>query len=250
MKNTHIPESAAPGRPFATAPSHMGRKIAGPGGPSILRPQVSATCLVPWILVALASLDLKYKMMATGGFTVAARSLGRNVTGGAGFTFWEKLSFFRMDLLMAVIGVVALDLIASYLPNRWRLRVVAGLSALLAMALYAQVRALQEVGQFITFRMFLVAISWGLREPGAYEVYLGRNLFIYVGGLLFLGLGLWWSFRRGWLSSRASAHGARREFHGVALASGLLMLLFCLTALPWIRGSLPLRITAAFFCAR
>ena len=124
MKNTHIPDRAAPGTPFATAPSQMGRKIAWPGGPSILRRHVSATCLVPWILVALASLDLKYKMMATGGFTVAARSLGRNVTVGAAFTFWEKLSFFRMDLLMAVIGVVALDLIASYLPNRWRLRVV------------------------------------------------------------------------------------------------------------------------------
>ncbi len=233
MKNTHIPDRPAPGTPFATAPSHMGRKIAWPGCPSILRRHVSATCLVPWILLALASVDLKYKMMATGGFTVAARSLGRNVTGDAGFTFWEKLSFFRMDLLLAVIGVVALDLIASYLPNRWRLRVLAGVSAVLAMALYAQVRALQEVGQFITFRMFLVAISWGLREPGAYEVYLGRNLFIYVGGLLFLGLGLWWSFRRGWLPSRAFTHRTGREFRGVTLGSGLLMLLLCLTAIPW-----------------
>ena len=113
MKNTHIPDRAAPGTPFATAPSQMGRKIAGPGGPRILRRHVSTTCLVPWILVALASLDLKYKMMATGGFTIAARSLGRNVTGGAGFTFWEKLSFFRMDLLMAVMGVVALGAAAA-----------------------------------------------------------------------------------------------------------------------------------------
>src|ERR1700730_6396760 len=108
MKNTHIADRAAPGTPFAPEPSHRGSEIAGPGGPSILRRHVSATCLVPWILVALASLDLKYKMMATGGFTIAARSLGRNVTGGARFTFWEKLSFFRMDLLMAVIGVVRL----------------------------------------------------------------------------------------------------------------------------------------------
>jgi phosphoglycerol transferase MdoB-like AlkP superfamily enzyme len=212
----------------------MGLKIAWPSFPSTLRRHVSVTCLSPWIFLALVTLDLKYKMMVSGGFTIAERSLGRNVTGDGGFTFWEKLSFFRMDLLIAVIGVVALGLVASYLPNRWRLRLVAGLSAVFAMALYAQLRALQEVGQFITFRMFLMAISWGLSEPAAYGVYVVRNLFVYLGGLVLAALALWWSFSHGWIPARLLAHGRGREFHGVTLGSSVVMLLFCVTAIPWI----------------
>jgi arylsulfatase A-like enzyme len=234
MRKTYIPERAGPGAPFATAPAHVRLKIAWPSWPSILRPCVSVTCLFPWILLALVSLDLKYKMMVSGGFTVAARSLGRNVTGDGGFTFWERLSFFRMDMLIAVIGGVALNLLASYLPKRWRLRVVTGLSAVFAMALYAQLRALQEVGQFITLRMFLVAISWGLREPGAYAVYLGRHLFIYMGGLILLGLGLWWFFRQNWARIRVFARGTGRKFREAGVESGLLMLLLCLTTIPWV----------------
>jgi phosphoglycerol transferase MdoB-like AlkP superfamily enzyme len=158
--------------------------------------------LLPLIVPALTSLYVKYCLMrhgmqglGTGGFRIAARSLGRDLGlgEGDGFTFWEKLSFFHEDLLVAVFVALVLFVLVTYLQLRWRLILTSVISAVLTLALYVQFRAFQSVGQFVSFRMLLAAFSWGLREPGVYFSYLGiKGLLTISVAAVLVWIALWW----------------------------------------------------------
>ena len=133
--------------------------------------------VLPWIVPALTSLYLKYALMAGthsygfGGFEIAALSLGRK----KGFAFWQKLSFFRADVIVAALVAIALLFLGRLLPRRPRFIAVSLFSAAITLALYAQLRAFQVVGEFLSFRMFWAAVSWGSHEPAAYISYLGTR---------------------------------------------------------------------------
>jgi arylsulfatase A-like enzyme len=144
---------------------------------------------------ALTSLYLKYALMAGthsygfGGFEIAALSLGRK----KGFAFWQKLSFFRADVIVAALVAIALLFLGRLLPRRPRFIAVSLFSAGITLALYAQLRAFQVVGEFLSFRMFWAAVSWGSHEPAAYISYLGTRtvaLTLFVVVLVFVSL--WW----------------------------------------------------------
>lgn len=140
--------------------------------------------VLPWIVPAVVGVRLKWVMMVQSGYEVTAESLGKT----NGFGFWEKLSFFRMDVTVAVLGAVVLLIVGGLLPRRLRLPFVSGVSAGVTLALYMQLRAFRTVGQFLSFRMFWIAITWGLHEPGAYASYLGikRPLIISAVGVTLL----------------------------------------------------------------
>ena len=130
--------------------------------------------VLPWTLPFLTSLYLKYILMAEtlygpGGFDIAAHSLGRKEA----FGFWEKLSFFQMDIIMGLSITALLLVLGRFLPSRLRILLVVALSAGVTLALYAQLRAFQEVGEFLSFQMFVTAIRWGWHELPAYAPYLG-----------------------------------------------------------------------------
>lgn len=208
-----------------------------------LRHQVwPVACLLPWIVPALTSLYVKYCLMhhgmvglGTGGFRIAARSLGRDlgIGEGDGFTFLEKLCFFHTDFLVAVFVPLVLLVLAKCLPPRWRLIVTSVFSAVITLALYVQFRAFQSVGQFISFQMLLAGLSWGFREPGVYFGYVGiKGLLIISAGALLIYMALQWSPNRD-----KPVGGELRGNKGSAVAVTLATLTLLLALpLPWERG--------------
>lgn len=150
--------------------------------------------VLPWIVPAATSLYLKYTLMAgthsygPGGFKIAAQSLGRK----GGFGFWQKASFFRMDVIVAALLAIALLFLGRLLPRRPRFIAVWFLSAGITVALYAQLRAFEVVGEFLSFGTFWTAVAWGWHEPGAYVSYLGIGTVLFtLVAVAFVFAGLW-----------------------------------------------------------
>jgi hypothetical protein len=162
--------------------------------------RAAARSLRPWIVPASVSLYAKYYTMTSGGgYRIAARSFGRaELTGVQGLTHWETFSFYRWDVLISLLVVPAILLIASrYMPSRWRLPVIAALSLVMTILLYAQLRAMQEVGRYISIDLMWTALVWGWHEPGAGKAYLGSiGIYVLSGIVLLLALNWWWARRR------------------------------------------------------
>lgn len=150
---------------------------------------------LPWVVPAFASLYAKYLVMVeTNAFVITARSLG--VEGD--FSRWQKLSFFRDDILVALVVGFALIVTARWLPRRWRIFVIGLFSGAVTLALFVQVRAFTQVGQFLSLRMLWLAIDWGLHEPGAYAAYLGVKWSLtLLTGLFLIAAVLWWLAHHG-----------------------------------------------------
>ena len=197
------------------------------------------SCLLPWIVPALTSLYVKYRLLhhgmqglGTGGFRITARSLGRDLGVGEsdGFTFLEKLSFFHTDFLGAIFVALVLLALAKYQPPRWRLIVTSVFSTAVTLAVYVQFRAFESVGQFVSFQMLLAAFSWGLREPGVYFRYVGMTGLLIIS---FAAALIWGALR--WFPRHDEPVG--RQFggnkgSGVAACLAALVLLLALP-IPW-----------------
>ncbi len=182
-------------------------KRGASAGNGVLDQCVSATVyVIPWIVPALLSLDIKrYVMTEERGFVFAARYFGRIPIERPGqglvfpLTHMEKLSFFRMDILVGLLLVpLVLAALVRYLPCRWRFPTIAFLSLGVSTALYAQLRALGEIGRYMTFRMLWTALSWGWHEPSANAGYLKGKavLLVLLAGVFFIGSVLWLGMRR------------------------------------------------------
>jgi hypothetical protein len=159
----------------------------------------AARSLRPWIVPASVSLYAKYYTMTSGGgYRIAARSFGRTeMTGVQGLTHWETLSFYRWDVLISIVLVPGILLIASrYMPRAWRLPIIAALSFATTVLLYAQLRAMQEVGRYISINLMWTALVWGWHEPGAVKAYIGSLGIYLLSGIVLLLAGNWWWARR------------------------------------------------------
>jgi hypothetical protein len=171
----------------------------------------AAGSVFPWILPALVGLYLKYRLMAPNsgspGFRIAAQSLNRM----GDFSLWEKLSFFRVDVLVDLLVIpLLLMVLARCLPRRFRVLIIGLLSAGVTVAVYTQLRALQEVGQFLPLRTFLTAAAWAWREPGAYAEYFRPKTGLAAIGIIAIAwplrrkvkLCLNWGVKKGWTAAR------------------------------------------------
>ena len=191
-------------------------------------------CVLPWIVPAVTSLYLKYILMTgtsygTSGFDIAAQTLDSNEE----FGFWQRLSFFQVDIIVALIVPVVLLILGRFVSHRLSMLLAMVLSAGVTLALYAQLRAFAEVGQFLSFQMLVTAIRWGLHEPRAYVPYLG-----FAGLLVLLGAG---AFVAGlfWLLSDRDAGIVRQTRQGSATLKAVclfcvlpILLVCCLPRLP------------------
>lgn len=183
--------------------------------------------VLPWLVPAFTSLYLKYVLMAgaisydSGGFRIAAQSLGRE----QGLTIWEKLWFFQWDIIVAATIPLALILIVRFLPVRWRILCVGVFSAFVTLALYIQLRAFREVGQFISFDMLATAVRWGLLEPNAYKshLHLSRLLLLNAAGLAI-------TVYFGWLLQNRATHAVQSHRSKILRGSPdvLRFCIFCL----------------------
>ena len=151
--------------------------------------------LLLWSVPALLSLYVKYKVM---NFWVAAVQLdssekvdaiGRVVRDySQGLTKWEKLSFFRGDLLIGLLLVPScLLLLRRFLPKKVALATALLLSGSATFVLFVQLRAFVQVGQFISFSLIVQGIHWLRHEPAGLALVFRQILELAVGCLLIVG---------------------------------------------------------------
>lgn len=193
----------------------------------------AARYVLPWFIPAFFCFLVKLYQMAPGkGFRVVARSLGRiEATGYTGLNFWERLTFFRSELLVEFI-LIPLGLFAlyRYLPRAMRILVSALLSVAVAFALYVQFLSLEEVGRYIPFHIIMAAIIFGLSDPGARHEYLFTpTLFTLLAGIIFIAGSVWWAARRD--GSGAASLPAKKRLREFAAVPALAFVV--LTGLAW-----------------
>jgi len=146
---------------------------------------------------------------------------------------WEKLSFFRADLFIGFLLVPsALLLVDHYFAPRFRTTLILLVSTFALIVLYCQLRAFQEVGQFLSFHMFVTAISWALQDPSAIPGYLGLRL-IVATLILALSVALLWRWAAVW----KQRHGGTTfvtDHHSHLAVLGLLGCSAVLTVIAWV----------------
>lgn len=153
----------------------------------------SARFLVAWIFPALLGFYLKWYMMAEqSGFAREAQSMGLH-----SLNFYERISFFRFELLYGLLLVPAgLLILNRYLGKYWAAALNGGFSLALSLLLGVQIFSLKEFGRFSSFKMLLAGLSWGWHEPGSNAQYLmsGQALATLVA-MIAAGCALLWAVR-------------------------------------------------------
>lgn len=160
----------------------------------------SARYVIAWFVPALLCIITKLLTLGNGrGFRVVARYLGRvEGTGFPGLTLAERLTFFRSEILWLLIVIpIALLIAIRCLARTWRVIAMSALCVATSLVVFVQARSLEEVGDFISFAMFRVALSWGIHDPGANKPYLfTREFYILLGAIAVLAATLFWAARR------------------------------------------------------
>lgn len=203
--------------------SHI-NALAGPE-PSALdrsgRWLLGSRLLLAWIMPLALTLYLKwYALDDADGFARIVRSVG--------FTHLrarDVISFFRMDVLIGFCVIPFLTLLfARYMHPRLTALVVGAGSLGLSILLAIQLRALVEVGRYISLSTMWIALKWGLHEPGANAGYLSvRGIGALVVGCAATVLVLVWAVRMP--EKRALSSGILR---GMRIAEEVY--LFCIIA--------------------
>ncbi|MGH9575165.1 MAG: LTA synthase family protein, partial [Candidatus Acidiferrales bacterium] len=129
----------------------------------------AAFFLTSWVMPALLTLYLKWHAMAdSSGFSRVARSIGVER-----LRLRDVLSVFRADLVVGFIAVpVAILFFARYTKPRLTAVILGVISLTSSLLLAIQLRALAEIGRYISLGTMWIALKWGLHEPGANVGYL------------------------------------------------------------------------------
>ncbi len=159
----------------------------------------AARYAIAWFVPALFCILVKFLILGNGrGFRVVARFLGRSEgPGNPGLTVAERLTFFRSEILwLFVIVPVLLVVSVRYLHRAWRIVIVALLSLAASLIIFVQARSLEEMGDFVSFAMLRIGLTWGIHNPGANKTYLlGREFYALMGGFAVVAAILIWSAR-------------------------------------------------------
>ena len=165
----------------------------------------SARYLLAWVFPALMGIYVKWYILADQhGFALVARSLGRDALAhekhlAAGtLSLVEKLSFFRGEILVGFLVIpVALLILNRYLRPAFGALLTGVVSFGVVFLFMVQLRALEEVGRFISFNMLLVALTWGWHEPGGNIGYLATmKSLLPLTGLAFVLVATRWAYKK------------------------------------------------------
>ena len=174
---------------------------------------------IAWLVPALLCVGTKLITLGNGrGFRVVARYLGRSEGPGfPGLTVWERLTFFRSEIVILFIAVpVVLAIALTKMTRRWRLALTAILCVSVSLIIFVQARSLEEVGDFVSYTMFRVALTWGIHDPGANKSYLyTREFYVLLCGFAALAAILIWAGRNDGVG--ITDRGARRWRDAVVL---------------------------------
>jgi hypothetical protein len=196
----------------------------------------AARSVLPWVIPAMLSFYIKADLLKNkramhGGYVIAARSLGR-----VSLTYWEKVSFFRADFLVAFLLVpLALLLVSRYvLPPRWRAAFMVLFSLASTIVLYLELSSFDAAGQFLSSHVMSAAITWGLlHDRSTIAKYLPWQPLVGLGGLATAMIAGRWQANRG-MRVRGSSITDRRWSIGAAVAlSGLVAVTIAAWASPF-----------------
>jgi hypothetical protein len=155
----------------------------------------SSRFLLIWLFPALLGVYMKWHAMAD--FGGSAKVL--HYLGFGRLTVGDWLGFFRSEILVGFLIVpLALLIINRFVSLRWAAILTGLLSAGLLVLLVIQLRALHEVGRYISIQMMWLALGWGLHEPGANAGYLSATGILATLLALFgMGIVIAWALKAG-----------------------------------------------------
>jgi arylsulfatase A-like enzyme len=223
MSVTETEVRLAPDKHCATAPY---RPV------SILR--CLAIIIVPAVLLPWGKLQL----LERGGFYHVARAVtGNAAVGDPSFTMLEKLTFFRADLLAAVIIMPLLTLLLAKLLGKLRTPIIALVALAMVWALYIEFQAQKQIGRFLSMHLLEDALRFTQTETGIAGGYVDRFAMLKPAACsLFILLAAWWA--SGSVRVREQTV-ARRRTRAMTLAAAIaLPIIVTLTAWgPWLESN-------------
>jgi membrane-anchored protein YejM (alkaline phosphatase superfamily) len=213
-------------------------------------------CYLIWLAAAAAFVYVKVGILS---YMTVGRALGRiesveltklDPSRSYLFSFWERISFFRADLLWAFVLLPMLGFaLLFWMPRRLRVFCVVVLSFAVILFLYLQMHGFWMVGQFQSWKDWYDAIRWGVGHPGDAGTYTGSGMAVKLGTCLAVLSSLGILFARKWnLSRRWSviARAAAWTCYGVVVCSTALCWFSPITSTPFHHSMLAI-IGRAFF---
>ena len=157
-----------------------------------------------WLVPAALALNLKCALIGENGLDVTAAGLERG--GEEPFSPLEILSFYRADLLWAVVLIPAVTLfLTSGLRPRWRAATLGLVSFLVSCALFAELQSVFILGRMMSLTLATDAMTFANCCAPMAKDYFGLLEYAQLAGIAVLTAGLsWWA-----------ARGALREAAGV-----------------------------------
>jgi len=154
----------------------------------------AALFLIVWLPAAGMAVYLKwYSMTDLDGFTKATHSMGYLTLSPS-----KHLSFFNGEIFAGFLLIPVVLLALNRYLGRWWAAIVTPVVSITYMLLFAvQLRALEEVGRYISLHVIGIAIGWGLHEPGANAGYLSvRGIAEILIALLAMCGAIVWSWKQ------------------------------------------------------
>jgi phosphoglycerol transferase MdoB-like AlkP superfamily enzyme len=193
-----------------------------------------------WFIPALVALYAKYLILIPGrGLEITQRAMSKT-SGLAGTEIdrWHALSFFRMDLLVGCVLIpAAYFLVAVFLPRKWSSRISWSSSAILALMIYIQIKAMQTAGSYISLHTLRVAVSWGLHEPLANASFLGWGIVVGACVLAISSPLLARALQKWTQGSNAASFSNRARLLWKKTGLAIAFCAFAVTALAWAPAS-------------
>jgi phosphoglycerol transferase MdoB-like AlkP superfamily enzyme len=141
----------------------------------------AAAAMLAYIPAAIYLLYAKYSILNLQDlWTVAARQAGYSAEKY--FSVWQRISFFREDLLVGFVIIPGLLFLATVLlSSRLRGLVVALASSLISLFLFAQIKTYANIGRFLTVSLLTDAIQWARADSQIIPSYLTpRSTFLLL----------------------------------------------------------------------
>jgi hypothetical protein len=196
---------------------------------------IASMRFLPALIPAVAlTLKIKYSLLKSTATLIVSHNLGR--FGDNALSFWEKLTFFRSDLLFgSILLPICYVCILRIVPGRYRALTVAAPNIVLSIMLYATWQCYLETGQYYSLSTLRDSLFWGWHHPEYIRKYVSKSGIAQLSlAIIFIcGTALWAALRN---KKGALPHHGKRWRYGTA-AYVVLIVLISLT--PSIASSIP-----------
>ncbi len=180
------------------------------------------------------TLKIKYSLLLSTAISVVSRNLGRYGSNALGF--WEKLSFFRTDVVLGFLVIPLCYLaILRVTSRRYRILFITVLNIILFFLLYATWQCYQFTGQYYSMSTLRDSLWWGWHHPEFISHYVSRGGIeeISLAIIFICGVAFWAALQE---KKGMKAHEPTRWRYGII---GYLALIVLTISAPSVASSLP-----------